>query len=97
MASKTFYDCGCMEQGDQGFVCEQHRVADPRPARAEGWQPIETYADDGEVVVVWNGQPYLGYYQDADGWFADMADGDLLRIDPPPTHWTPCPPEGSER
>jgi len=24
MASKTFYDCGCMEQGDQYFRCDQH-------------------------------------------------------------------------
>ncbi len=25
MASKTFYDCGCMEQGDQTFYCDTHR------------------------------------------------------------------------
>jgi len=54
------------------------------------WMPIDSYRDDGEAVVVWNGQPWLGYYQDPDGWFADV-DGELLRIDPPPTHWVRPP------
>lgn len=58
---------------------------------SQAWQPMETYRDDGEVVVVWNGQPWLGYYQDPDGWFADV-DGELLRIDPPPTLWIATPP-----
>lgn len=26
MASKLFYDCGCMEQGDQFFHCEEHML-----------------------------------------------------------------------
>lgn len=35
MASKIFYDCGCMEQGDQFFGCGKHRcsvheIFDPR-------------------------------------------------------------------
>lgn len=55
----------------------------------EPWQPIETYSDDGEVVV-WNGQPHRAYYQDPDGWFADV-NGELLRIEPPPTHWVRPP------
>lgn len=25
MASKTFYECGCMEQGEQFFRCEKHK------------------------------------------------------------------------
>lgn len=25
MASKTFYECGCMEQGDQFFLCSKHK------------------------------------------------------------------------
>ena len=56
------------------------------PGRALTWQPIETHVDTGVPVVVWNGQPWRGFYQAPDGWFADV-DGEMLRIDPPPTHW----------
>lgn len=58
---------------------------------SEGWLPIATYPDDGSDAVVWNGQPWRGYFQEPDGWFADV-DGELLRIDPPPTFWIPAPP-----
>ena len=60
-----------------------------------GWQPIERYSDDGEVVV-WNGhQAYRAYYQDPDGWFADV-DGELLRIVPAPTLFIPVPAQRKE-
>jgi len=64
-------------------------------ARAEGspqgWQEIGTCPDVGQEVVVWNGQPWIGYYQEEEGWFADV-DGEMIRIDPPPTLWLPAPP-----
>lgn len=30
MASKTFYECGCMEHGDQWFSCAAHATGVPR-------------------------------------------------------------------
>jgi hypothetical protein len=70
----------------------------PEPPKAseepEKWRPIATCSDDG-VVVVWNGRPYLGhYYQDPEGWFADV-EGELLRIFPQPTYWIPAPLSGA--
>ena len=43
MASKVFYDCGCMEQGDQYFACEQHK-ADPI-VRPMTYQPTDAGKD----------------------------------------------------
>jgi hypothetical protein len=55
------------------------------------WQPIESYHDGAYMIVVWNGErEFFGFYQEPDGWFADQ-DGELVRIDPPPTHWMPLP------
>ena len=34
MASKTFYECGCMEQGDQFFPCASH-TSEHGPVLAE--------------------------------------------------------------
>ena len=71
----------------EGYVCKvQLAVAPP----VSGWREISEYMDDGEVIV-WNGQQaYLAYYQDPDGWFADV-DGELLRIVPEPTIWIRVP------
>lgn len=64
----------------------RHETDDEKRPEPETWQSIETFQDDG-LVVVFNGhQSYVGYYQDGDGWFGEV-DGELLRIDPPPTHW----------
>lgn len=76
----------------RGLGADQSVVGAASPA--PGWQPIETYSDNGEVVV-WNGcRAYSAYYQDPDGWFADV-DGVVCRIVPPPTHWLNPPAGGS--
>lgn len=44
MASKTFYECGCMEQGDQYFHCEQHKPGAGGPAMSDLIQRLEAQA-----------------------------------------------------
>ena len=77
--------CGdCWRKGQAVIQAEASGV----PASPQ-WLPIASAPKD-KPVVIWNGRPYLGYYQDADLWFTDV-DGELLRVEPPPTHWMPLP------
>lgn len=62
MASKTFYVCGCMEQGDQVFLCAKHKQPPSGP-------PV-TDQDAGQKYRIWvlhclfkkNGSPSLGSF-----------------------------------
>lgn len=58
MASKTFYECGCMEQGEDYFYCDEHRPdrqhSEAVPAttdpRAEWEQSVQDYANGRGTV-----------------------------------------------
>lgn len=77
-------DCTCV------LHTVQAALTTSSAAPASPWKAIDTFQDDGQVVV-WNGQPWRGYYEENDGWSADL-DGELLRLDPQPTHWIEEPP-----
>jgi hypothetical protein len=59
------------------------------PMSAAVRRPINTAPKD-QTIAVWNGEWWSPAYHSPEGWCADV-DGELLRIDPQPTHWMPLP------
>lgn len=82
---------GGVQQVEEHMAALEEAVAAYDPAKAVGWQPIETAPRTGIAVLLW--QPWksgrdcsvIGHY--ANGW----ADRDNEGMQPEPTHWMPLP------
>jgi hypothetical protein len=70
-------------------------VADPPPAVAKGWQPIETAPKDGTVVLLAGCRKPVAaaWLEDEIDWWHvdDNKRGPFALRGPGPTHWMPLP------
>jgi hypothetical protein len=66
MASKTFFQCGCMEQGDQFFHCEKHRK------QIQFSREIASFPE-GEAVLYWPSSISTDSVNEMEEWLAFLV------------------------